>query len=143
MKPTVLFGAGLLLLSGLLAVASPAGEQAHERIVKEMLETMEQITKVLTGITNQDSAAAAAPNLKKAAEKMLQLRMEAAELKQPDKAEKDRLAKEYAPKMELAVKEMRKQTIRVKGIPGGDEAVMELAVLNEKKDAKDKKKSDQ
>ena len=50
----------------------------------------------------------------------------------------DAYAKEYAPKMEAAVKKLRAETIRVKGIPGGDEALAELKVLEEKK-AKEKK----
>jgi hypothetical protein len=143
MKPTVLCGLAVLALSVWLLVETRAGEpMPYERIVKEMLGTLEHISEELSKITNQDTAEAATPKLKSAAEKLLQLRKQAAELKQPDKAEKDRLAREYAGKFELVVKELTKQESRVKGIPGGAEAVKELAILSEKKDAKDKKKSD-
>jgi hypothetical protein len=69
---------------------------------------------------------------------MLDLRKQADELKQPSKEEKDRLAKEYAPKFEAAVKKLQMQTARVMGIPGGETALDELAVLKDKgkKDSK-------
>jgi hypothetical protein len=142
MKPSVLCGLGVLLASVCLGLDSRAGERPpYETIVKDMLATVEDITDILAAITDKEgSAEAATPKLKTAADKLLQLRKQAAEVKQPDKTEKDRLAREYAPKFELAVKKMREQTIRVKGIPGGDAAVETLAVLNDKKDPKDKKK---
>jgi hypothetical protein len=140
-KPGLLWGLGVMAVSAWLVVASPAGEPSpYEQIVKDMLNTVAQITEVLSGISDEDSAKAAAPKLKDQADKMLQLRKQAEQTKQPDKTEKDRLAKEYAPKFEMAVKKMRDQGVRVKGIPGGAEALRELAVLEEKKDAKDKKK---
>jgi hypothetical protein len=69
---------------------------------------------------------------------MLDMRKQADELKQPTKEEKDRLAKEYAPKFEAAVKKLQMQSARVKGIPGGEAALEELAILKDKakKDAK-------
>src|SRR5206468_4191610 len=116
-------GLAILTLSGWLALDSRAATgESYEDLVKDMLGTVEQITKVLIDIRDEGSANLQRPALKKAAEKMLQLRKQADEFKQPNKAEKDRLAKEYAPKFESAVKKMRDETIRVKGIPGGDEA---------------------
>jgi hypothetical protein len=142
MKPSVLGGVSVLLASACLGLDSRAGERPpYEMIVKDMLATVEEINDILAGITEKEgSAEAATPKLKTAADKMLQLRKQADQAKQPDKTEKDRLAREYAPKFELAVKKLRDQTIRVKGIPGGDEALEKLAVLNDKKDPKDKKK---
>jgi hypothetical protein len=142
MKPSVLCGLGVLLASAGIGPGSRAGEQSsYETIVKDMLATVDEINDILAGINEKEgSAEAATPKLKTAADKMLQLRKQAAQAKQPDKAEKDRLAREYAPKFELAVKKLRDQTHRVKGIPGGAEAVEKLAVLEEKKDPKDKKK---
>jgi hypothetical protein len=143
MKVCVLCRLSLLVASAWLVMESPAGEKgSHEAIVKDMLETVEKITARLGTITDQNSADAARDDLKDLAMKMLKLRKRAEDLKQPNKAEKDRLTKVYAPKFEVAFKELREQTLRVKGIPGGDEAVRELAVLNEKKDAKDNKKKD-
>jgi hypothetical protein len=138
MKPHACLGALVLSLAGLVLAAAPSGEGSYETLVKDMLGTLEQITKVLSTIDNQASAEAARPELKKAAAKMLELRKQADELKQPDKEEKDRLAKEYAPKFETAVKKLQMQSARVKDIPGGEAALDELAVLKDKgkKDAK-------
>jgi hypothetical protein len=138
MKPFQYAGVLLLAAGPLVAAAAPAGEGSYENVVKDMLGTLEQITKVLSTVQDQGSADAARPELKKAAEKMLDLRKQADELKQPSKEEKDRLAKEYAPKFEAAVKKLQQQSIRVEAIPGGEAAVGELAVLKDK-GKKDKK----
>jgi hypothetical protein len=141
MKPAVVYGLSLLVVSAALVADSRAGERPpYEMIVKGMLATVEEINEILVGITDQDSAEAATPKLKTAADKMLKLRKDAEAGKQPDKAEKDRLAQEYAPKFAIAVSKMREQSIRVSAIPGGEEALEKLAVLVEKKDPKDKKK---
>ena len=131
MRPQACVGALLLAVAGLVVAAAPSGE-GYESVVKDMLSTLEQITKVLSTIDNQASADAARPELKKAAAKMLELRKQADEIKQPEKEEKDRLAKEYAPKFETAVKKLQMQSARVKDIPGGEAALEELAVLKDK-----------
>jgi hypothetical protein len=146
MKPTLLCGLALLLPCGSLLLPSSAGEPAYEDIVKGMLSTVEQITDILGTITALDksSAEAATPQLKAAADKLLQLRDQANKVKQPSKTEKDRLAKVYAAKFEVAFKKLREQTLRVQSIeiPGIDDALRELAKLKEKKEPKDKKKGD-
>ena len=138
MRPQACLGTLLLATAGFVFAAAPSGESSYETLVKDMLGTLEQITKVLSTIDNQVSAEAARPELKKAATKMLELRKQSDELKQPDKEAKDRLAKEYAPKFETAVKKLQMQSARVKDIPGGEAALEELAVLKDKgkKDAK-------
>ena len=100
-----------------------------------MLGTLEQITKIVMTISDRDSASAARPELKKAAEKMLVLRKKADQLKQPNQEEKNRLEKEYAPRFEGAVKNLRDATVHAKSIPGGEEALTELAILAESKEA--------
>src|SRR5262249_43083182 len=129
MRPSVAIGAVLLALSTGVAVSNAAGETQYEKIVQGMLAKVEDITKILTTIRDSDTAKTAQPQLKEAASKMMELRKQADAVDQPTKEEKDRLAKEYAPKMEAAVKKLRAETIRVKGIPGGDEALAELKVL--------------
>jgi type VI protein secretion system component VasK len=139
MKPSVLCGLGVLVL----CTALGAAQQPHyEGLVKDMLATVDEITTILMGVTDEEKAKEAAPSLKKQAEKMVELRKKADAWKQPDKAEKDRLAKEYAPKFEEAVKKLRDQTLRVGSVTGGEAALKELAILHPKKDTKDKKKGD-
>jgi hypothetical protein len=140
MKLSRSLGAFVVAGSTLLAAAAVAGEGSYENLVKEMLNSVDQMTKVLSTITDQGSADAARPDLKKAAAKMLELRKQAEEWKQPNKEEKDHLAKEYAPKFETAFKKLKEQSNRVRGIPGGEAALEELAVLKDKdKDKKDGK----
>jgi len=144
MKPALLFASAVLGLSSFVALDPQAGDGSFEGLVKETLSTVEDITKTLKTIKDRASAEAARPELKKAARLLLELRKKAEEWKQPNKEEKDRLAKEYAPKFEAAVKQLRAATIIVKAIPGGEEAIAELAILKDKNDKekeKDKKES--
>ncbi|MCI0456522.1 MAG: hypothetical protein L0Z62_06020 [Gemmataceae bacterium] len=113
----------------------------HEEVVKDMLGTIEGILKVLATIQDEPSANAARPELKKAALRLQELRKRAADLKQPTKEEKQRLEKAYQGKMDEALKKLRGETIRVRGIPGGAEAVQEIAVAVSK-DGKDKGKKE-
>jgi hypothetical protein len=105
----------------------------HEVLVKDMIAALEQASKVLMGIVDEGSVEAARPELKKTALRLRELRKKARQLKQPSKAEKDRLETEYRDKMDEALKKLRNESIRVKAIPGGPEAVKELAVQTEKK----------
>ena len=100
MKPSVLFTVVVLGLCGPRRGRSqPPRDGSYEGLVKDMLDTVDQITKVLVTIKDRECRRAARPELKKSAEKMLDLRKQAAEWKQPNKEEKDRLEKEYAPKL--------------------------------------------
>ena len=94
---------------------------------------MGQINTVLADIKDERSADAARPKLKEAALHMLKLRKQAKELKQPTKAEKDLLDKRYNRLRQRAGSETPPRVNRMKGIPGGPEAVQEIAVVGEKK----------
>ena len=133
MRTGTFFG-GAVLGAAVLIALGEGGEAGspHEAVVKEMLRTLEQVTGVLGKISDEASAEAARPELRAADKRMLQLRKKAKELKQPSKEEKDRLAREYRARFEDALKKLRAEVIRVKGIPGGDAAVKELSSLNEK-----------
>jgi hypothetical protein len=98
-----------------------------------MLETLGQINTALGGIKDEPSADAARPELKKAAQRMLELRKRARELKPPTKAEKDLLEKRYKDKFDDSLKKLRIESVRVRTIPGGPAAVKEIAVVDEKK----------
>ena len=145
MKPTLLCSVGLLLCSTGLALHSPSQQPPYEDIVKKMLKGVEEITDTLGTITDEGSAKTALPRLRTATEEFRKLRQLANDSKQPDKAEKDRLAKLYAPKFEVAFKHLREETLRLKNLdfPSVEEALQELASLNEKKEPpKDNKKGD-
>jgi len=128
-------------LAGLAVLyAGQGGEASHEAVVKDMLAALGQATKILEGVNDEPSAVAARPELKKVGQHLAELRKQARGLKQPTKKEKDRLEQDYRDKFEDALKKLRLESVRVKAIPGGPEALKEIAVEQEKldKDKKDK-----
>jgi hypothetical protein len=142
---TVCVTAALTLgLAGLHLSARPQdkGKAAspHEEVVKGMLDTLETVIKVIGTIQDEASANAARPELKKGAARLLELRKRAETMRQPTKEEKERLEKEYQGKFEDALKRLRTETIRARTVPGGAEAVQEIAVATPKDKGKGKEK---
>jgi len=135
MKTRTVVGGLTLAAAALLALTAPGRTQppGHEAILKNMLTTLGDINKTLKDVKDEETATAARPVLRDAAKKLLALRKQADTLKQPEKQERDRLETEYRAKLEEALKEMRNQSVRVKALPGGFEAVQELAVARAKK----------
>jgi hypothetical protein len=137
---------GIVCLTAVLALALVlhAGEgtvSEHEAIVKDMLATLGRVNKILEEITDEDTAAAARPDLKKAGLRLRDLRKKALQVKQPSKEEKERLEKQYRGKFAVVLDRLRVESRRVREIPGGADAVKEIAAEVEKKgkDAKAKK----
>jgi hypothetical protein len=126
----------------LLGLTARAGETDHAALAKDMLTELGKAVKVLQGITDEDTASNARPELKKVGLRLDDLRKRARAAKQPNKAEKDKLEKEFQPKFDEVLIQLRTESTRVKGIAGGAEALRELALPPEKKadPEKDKKK---
>jgi len=119
----------LLSVGGLvlfISMAPAGGEPSHEDIVKQMLAGLDKITMSLTTITNEESAEAAKPELRKAAKEWVELRAKVEKLPPPPREEKDRLDKEYKEKLVTARKKLVAEQIRVQNIPGGPEALKEI-----------------
>ena len=57
------------------------------------------------------------------------MKTKAGKLAPPDKAEKDRLAKEYRGKMDEALKKFLTEYGRVRGFPAGREVLMEIKAV--------------
>src|ERR1700686_4511577 len=108
----------------LVAAGIAAGTQgsSHEQLVKQLLGSFEKINAALESIKDEDSAGAAKPDLRKAAESFLDARAKADKLPPPEKDEKDRLEKNYKPKLNVAMQKMATQIRRVELIPGGKDA---------------------
>jgi hypothetical protein len=104
-------------------------ESVHESAVKEMLKSLDKLTMTLATIKDADSVEAARPELKKAAENWVGVKTKAGKLAPPDKAEKDRLAKEYRGKMDEAIKKFLTEYGRVRGFPAGREVLMEIKAV--------------
>ena len=113
----------LLVTAGLSAGDAPL---SHEDVVKQMLASMDKITMTLTSITNEASADAAKPGLRKAAKEWAELRAKVEKLPPPPREEKERLDKEYKEKLVTAKMRLTAEKTRVENIPGGPEALKEI-----------------
>jgi hypothetical protein len=119
-----LLSVGVLVL--FISLAPAGGEPSHEDVIKQMLAGLDKITMSLTTITNEESAEAAKPELRKAAKEWVELRAKVEKLPPPPREEKDRLDKEYKEKLVTARKKLVAEQIRVQNIPGGPEALKEI-----------------
>lgn len=125
---------GALLLLIVFIPSTPAGEKAGklEDVVKDMLGTLDKLTTTLAGVKDEASAKAAKPELKSTASRFVEIRKKAADLKPPTKEEKERLEKEYKGKLEMAQKKLLAEIGRVKTVPGGPDALLEIAPVMDK-----------
>jgi peptidoglycan hydrolase CwlO-like protein len=129
-----LLGISLLALSSLVAVsAAQEGQATFADVIKEMLATMDKITGHLSGIMDEETAKAARPELVKAAAGWKDIRDKAAKMKPPTQEEKARLEKEYKQKLRVAQKKLFAEIARVKGVPGGRDALREISAALGKK----------
>lgn len=125
----------------ILGLASGVGFAAalgspHEKALQQAVESFEKIGATLKKIVDEESAATAKPELKKSADAFVEARTAAEKLDPPDKEEKQRLEKIYKPKLEDAMKKMNTEVRRVAQIPGGKEALKEIAVVLRKDEKK-------
>jgi len=134
--------AAIVIVFGCCAVLpGQVGDKAQfEDVIKQIIETMDSLTGTLTNIKDADSAKDAQPELRKAAGKWQTIRKKAENMAPPSKEEKDRLAKEYRPKLEQSQKKLFVEVGRVSTVPGGKEALSEITAVLEKKKEKEQDK---
>ncbi len=127
----------------LFAIFVVAGEMSpYEKALTQIVESFEKIGTTLKNISDEEAANNAKPDLRKAADTFLKVRAEAAKLQPPEKDEKLRLEKQFKPRLQDAMKKMFIEIQRVAVIPGGKEALKEIADVL-KKDEKEEKKAKQ
>ena len=107
----------------------------YEKALVKVVDSFDKISTSLKTIVDENSAAAAKPDLRKAADQFLEARATATKLDPPEKAEKVRIEKLYRPKVDDAMKKMFIEAVRVNAIPGGRDALKEIAGVL-KKDSK-------
>ena len=95
---------GVLVALGACLMPLTAGEESsHELAVKQVIKSLDKLTVALSAVKDAETAQAARPELRKAVKDWTDLKAKTALLPPPDKAEKDRLAKEYKGKMDDAI----------------------------------------
>lgn len=125
---------GLALVA--LAIVGAAGSSPHEKVIQEMIGSMDSIGVTLKTIIDEDTASAAKDPLRKAAKVWIEARVRAAKLQPPEREEKTRLEKVYKPKLEDSLRKMFTEVRRVENIPGGKEALKEIAGVLKKDEQK-------
>ena len=101
--------AGFLVSS--LAFAGSADR--HHDVLKKMLTSMDNITKILADVKDEESSQKAVDGLKKEAKAFIDLRKKSTELPPPSPEEKAKIAKEYMPKLEDTVRKLLNEIQRV------------------------------
>ena len=124
---------GIVLVAAGLAAGTQ--DSPYEKALLQVIDSFDKIGAKLKTIEDADTAAAAKPDLRKAADQFVEARAKAAKLQPPEKDEKTRLEKLYKPKLEEAMKKMFIEVNRVKLVPGGKDALTEIAEVL-KKDGK-------
>ena len=104
-----------------------AGDSPYEKTLKDMIGAVDSIGVTLKTIVDEDTAAASKPALRKANDAFVDARTKAGKLQPPEREEKARLEKLYKPKLEEALKRMFSEIRRVEVIPGGKDALKEIA----------------
>lgn len=116
----------LVALGVALAPLAAGEESPHELAVKQVLKSLDKLTMALSGVKDAETAQAARPGLRKAAKDWTELKAKTALLPPPDKAEKDRLVKDYKSKMDDAIKKYYVEVGRVFSFEAGKDVLMEL-----------------
>jgi hypothetical protein len=121
-------GFGLALLATSVATLGIlAGEETvYDKSLKQTLGALDKMTMTLAMVKDEETAQATKPEWKKAVQAWEKVKAEAAKLPPPEQAEKDRIAKEYRPKLDAAVKKFFTEVARVRMIPAGKELLKEV-----------------
>jgi hypothetical protein len=117
-----------LVLAAILSVPARGGDNAaFEAVLKDMLATMDKLTATLAAVKDEATAKAARPELQKDAQHFVAIRKKAETIRPPNKEEKEKLEKEYRPKLFESQKKLFAEIARVGAVPGGKEALKELS----------------
>jgi hypothetical protein len=126
---------GMLIVFGAFSFANAGEGSVYEKSLQQVLDSFDKIGVSLKTIVDEESAMAAKPELRKAADNFVAARAKADKLQPPEKDEKVRLEKKFKAKLEESMKKMFTEARRVELIPGGKEALKEITGIL-KKDSK-------
>ena len=123
---------GLAILAGAVASAPAQEGGSHEALVKQSLVLLNGINTALATVKDRETAEKSRPELRKLAAAWQEMRKKAAELPPPDRAEKDRLAKEYKTELRKEEGKLRGEILRLDSILGGAAALQEITGILKK-----------
>jgi hypothetical protein len=123
-----------IMLATLVLLGAGEGSP-YEKALQQMIGALDAIGTTLKTVVDEESAMASKPSLRKSNDIWVETRAKAAKLEPPERDEKTRLEKLYKPKLEEAMKKMFTEIRRVENIPGGKDALKEIAGVL-KKDGK-------
>ena len=120
MRKTILLATGWMLAAGASIFGQPGNQTGktspYEEVVVQLMTSLEKMTKLLVEVKDGPSAEAARPQLKQAAAEFVDIRKKSEKLKQPDKAERDRITAKYQKKLAEVVQKLSSEVRRVGGI---------------------------
>jgi hypothetical protein len=124
-------GIAILLATAVLLPIFAGDDSPYEKTLKQMIQSLGKMTATLGSVKDADTAQAARPELKKAIDGFTALRAKADKLPPPEPAEKERIAKQYKPKMEEAIKKLLMEAGRLESVPAAKELLKDLRTVLE------------
>jgi hypothetical protein len=121
--PRIAIGIGTLLGSLVLVGAQ---EPSHEEVLGKMLGSLQAIGKSLEGITDEATATSARPDLKKQAQEFREAKKLSEQVPPPTPEAREKIQKDWQPKLVEVRKVLEAQIARVQRVPGGKGALEEL-----------------
>lgn len=130
MRNSALLATGLLLAASACVFGQPGNQTGktspYEEVVVQLMTSMEKMTKALADVKDGPTAEAALPQLKQAAAQFVDVRKKSEQLKQPDKAEKDRITAKFQKKMAEVSQKLSSEVRRISGISGAQPVLKEI-----------------
>jgi hypothetical protein len=117
---------GLALVVGLVSGPAVRAADSWEKVLNDRIAFLKETTEILKTVKDKKTAKAARPKLKKMGKKYAELARRSQKLTKPSQEEGRALQKKYQKKITAATAALKKETGRVKEVPGGKEALAEL-----------------
>jgi hypothetical protein len=122
MRNALVLSTGILITSifmgcnrqGRIPYASPA-----EPMVEQIIASLDDLTEVFRSVKDQDSAAAAAPRLRKIVESMAELQERVDDIRL-SKEQDEQLRRKYEPRIQAATARLLNESMRLAELTGND-----------------------
>lgn len=129
-------GGGLLVLGVLVFVLVTMLGKSHESLAEDLLDATEDLVSVMEGITDEASAKAAVPRIRKIGDRMVAIFKKGQALEESDpltEEQEDALEAKMKPRMDAIADRQREQISRLQKIPGALQIIQEPMIEMGKK----------